>query len=461
VRLLLPAYRDSLKRVKGLKRVARFSLPGFPFTVGLFACRLPGSQVKVWLVDFPPLYDRPGNPYHDAYGNAWPDNAERFALLNRVACAIALDQLSLKWKPDVVHGHDWHAGLVTALLAPHPTRPATVFTVHNLAHQGNFSREYLYRLNLPKELWSIDGLEFYGQLSFMKAGLQFADRLTTVSPNYAREIQTPRFGHGFDGLLRHRAKSLSGILNGIDDQDWDPRHDRYLETRYSPKAFDKKIKNKLALQQAARLNVDPDIPLMGTVGRLVQQKGTDLILEALPTLMSHPAQIVLLGTGEPRFEKAWNEATRRYPGKLAVRIDYDEPSAHRIEAGADLFLMPSRFEPCGLNQLYSLRYGTVPVVHGVGGLADTVVDATEKNRKKKTATGFVFQEESASALLQAVERALTLYENKKSWRALAETGMRQDFSWDHSALAYLALYRGLLKKGRSDPTSPALRATPP
>lgn len=441
VRLLLPAYPA---RAGKLKAVARLVLPGQAAPVVLREGVLPGTHVKLWLVDCPPAFDRPGNPYLDAHGQPWSDNAARFALLARAAVAIAEGDAGLTWRPDIVHCHDWQSGLVPALLASSHPRPATVFTIHNLSYQGLFPPEAFTALHLPPPLWSPDGLEFHGQLSFIKGGLAYADRVTTVSPTYVREIQTPAFGCGLDGLLRHRRTLLHGILNGIDTREWDPAHDPYLAKPYSAARHAGKAANKRALQHEFGLLEGGPAPLIGMVGRLVEQKGIDIVLAALPRLTHLPLQLVVLGSGEARFEKQLREAASHYAGWLAARVGYDEPAAHRIQAGADMFLMPSRFEPCGLSQLHSLRYGTVPIVRRVGGLADSVVDADPDHLARATATGVVFDGESPTNLVAAVERALALHRDAQKWKQLMRTGMRQDFSWRHSAAEYRALYKSLL-----------------
>jgi starch synthase len=440
VRLLLPGYRDSLQQAGRLKKVAQLSLPPLAQPVTLLEGRLPGTRVKVWLIDFPPAYDRPGNPYLNALGHPWHDNAARFALLARVAVAIARDTAGLDWSPEVVHAHDWQTGLVPALLADDGVRPATVFTIHNLAYQGLFSYETFQSLRLPASLWSLHGLEFHGQLSFIKGGIAFADRITTVSPTYAREIQTAEHGYGLDGLLRHRAARLSGILNGIDARAWNPAHDPHLASPYNARRLVDKLPNKTALQREFGLRVDADVAVFGMVSRMVQQKGVDLLLDAMPALMQLPLQIVVLGSGEAQYEQALRKQAKRYPDRLAVLAGYDEALAHRIQAGVDLFLMPSRFEPCGLSQLYSLRYGTLPVVRRAGGLADTVVDASSEHIADGTATGIVFDDATTEALIGAVQRALVITRDRRSWKQIQLTGMRQDFSWRHSAADYLSLY---------------------
>ncbi len=439
VRLVLPAYGSLLARIDNPREVAAFTVGDH--AVRLLATTLPGSRVTTWLVDCPELFDRPGNPYLGPDGQPWPDNALRFMRFAEAVVRIANDAAGLNWQPDLVHCHDWQTGMVPALLSRQPTRPATVFTIHNLAYQGLFPYETFQALGLPPEWWSHHALEFHGQLSFIKGGLVFADRLTTVSPTYAREIQTPTFGYGLDGLLRHRAAVLSGILNGIDTKEWNPGTDPRLVQTYNRRTLVKKAVNKTALQAQMGLPERDDVLLLGMVSRLVEQKGVDILIEALDALMTRPVQLVILGSGEARFEQALQAARLRHPERIAIKIGYDETLAHRIEAGADVFLMPSRFEPCGLNQMYSMRYGTPPLVRPVGGLADTVVDATGEHLADGTATGFHCHGEHGNDLLATIERALTLWHQPAHWRRLQEAGMSHDFSWRHSAGEYLALYR--------------------
>ena len=440
VRVLMPAYRDTIPRAGHLKQIAQLTLSPLAQPISLLEGRLPGTRVKTWLIDFPPAYDRPGNPYLNAHGHPWHDNAARFALLARVAVALARGEARLSWQPDIVHANDWQCGLVPALLAQDTQRPATVFTIHNLAYQGLFPYETFQALFLPPSLWSMHALEFHGQLSFIKGGIVFADRINTVSPRYAREIQTPEYGYGLDGLLYHRRAHLSGILNGIDERAWNPARDPHLAQRYSMRTLRQKERNKTALRNEFRLADDPALAVVGMVGRLVHQKGLDLALAALPRLLALPLQLVVLGSGEQPLEQALRRHAEQYPDRLAALVGYDEAVAHRIEAGADIFLMPSRFEPCGLNQMYSLRYGTVPIVRRAGGLGDTVVDADPEHLAAGTASGIVFDEPSPMALEAAVVRALTLRSNPKTWKQIQLTGMRQDFSWKKSAVAYQRLY---------------------
>ncbi len=440
VRVLLPAYRDALvkARATGLKKISTVTLDGC--VINLLESRLPGTRVKTWLLDCPELFDRPGNPYLDEHGHAFLDNDRRFFLLSRAAAELALNRCGCAWQPDLLHCNDWQTALAPALLSMEAQRPATVFTIHNLAYQGLFSYAAFLATNLPARFWNYDALEFHGQFSFIKGGIVFADRVNTVSPTYAREIQTAAFGYGLDGLLRFRGAHLSGILNGIDDGEWNPGTDTQLVQRYNRRTLALKMQNKLALQRQFGLPIDGAIPLVGFVGRLVEQKGVDWLLACIDTLLAHAAQLVLLGSGEREFENALRAAMKKYPQRIAVTIGYNETLAHRIEASADLFLMPSRFEPCGLNQMYSLRYGTVPLVHRVGGLADTVVDMSEAALADGTANGFVFEGATADAMRQTLVRALETYRNDKRWRQLQLHGMSRDFSWQQSATMYQQLY---------------------
>jgi len=439
VRLVLPAYQSVMASLKTRPQL-RYQTRIGDYPVGLLQTTLPGSRVPVWLVDCPPLFDRPGNPYHDAQGEPWPDNAQRFALFNQVIVRLANKQFGMDWQPQVVHCNDWQTGLAPALLNEQPTRPATVFTIHNLAYQGMFDRATFEQLQLPEHLWHHEQLEYHDGFAFIKGGLAFADRVNTVSPNYATEIQTPAFGHGMEGLLQHRAARLSGIINGIDERTWNPGTDKLIAQTYNRQQLKKKLVNKQALQQHFKLDQQDDVFVMGMVSRLAEQKGIDLLIDILPQLMELPVQLVILGSGDKENEQAMQEAADTYQGKMGVYLGYDENLAHQIEAGIDVFLMPSRFEPCGLNQMYSQRYGSLPVVTPVGGLSDTVIDASDENLKQSTATGFVMPEVSETALLQTLERARQLYQAPAAWQKLQRSAMQADFSWANSAEAYGALY---------------------
>jgi starch synthase len=444
VRLILPAYQDLLPRAGTLREVASLTTAGSAAPVRVLEGRLPDTAIPVYLIDAPQYFDRPGNPYTGPDGRDWPDNAQRFARFARAIVEIAQDRAGLDWRPDVVHCNDWQTGLVPALLTLETPRPATVFTVHNLAYQGLFDRATFQTLELPSAWWSMYALEFHNQLAFIKGGLVFADVLTTVSPTYAEEIRTPAYGCGLDGLLAQRAADLKGILNGADYALWDPAADPLLEHHFSRRAIKGKAANKRELQALFGLPADPKRPLFAHVGRLVEQKGVDLVLDILPELLERPVQLVVLGSGDARLEAALRRAQAAHPDCLGVRIGYDEPLAHRIEAGADVFLMPSRFEPCGLNQIYSLRYGTLPLVRRTGGLADTVVDVSHANLDSGAATGFVFNSPTPAALLATVDRALSLYAQRTAWMRVVKTAMAQDFSWTRSAKRYLDLYQSLI-----------------
>ena len=438
VRILLPGYGDVLATLKAPAAVARPVIAGTE--VVLKETALPGNGVRAWLVCHPCFSERVGNPYHDAAGQPWEDNAERFMLLSRVAAVLALGEAGVDWRPDVLHCNDWHTGPAVALVHQRQRRPRTVFTIHNLAHMGLFDRATFDRLGLPQYLWNGDALEFYDHVSFIKGGLCFADWITAVSPSYAEEICVSPGGMGLEGLLSHRRDRLVGILNGIDEAVWNPATDPHLEHNYAVDSLPLKRDNARALQRELGLSFRDDLPLLAFVGRLVEQKGVDLLLAVLDEFIGEQAQLVVLGTGDPRLETELSALAARHPGYAAVVLAYNEGLAHRIEAAADLFLMPSLFEPCGLNQMYSLRYGTLPLVRAVGGLADTVTDAREPHLANGTATGFVFKNPSPDALRQALQRALGLWQEPARWRQMQVTAMAEDFSWRDRARSYLELY---------------------
>ncbi len=448
VRILTPAYGDTLERLGAVPERSDWRDPVAGTTTRLRETALPDIEVPVWLLDAPGFSDRSGNPYLDAQGRPHPDNAERFDLLARTATAIAGGLGGLGWQPELIHCNDWQTGLVPVRMLQHRIPGATVFTIHNLAYQGLFPASAFGSLDLPQWLWTMDGLEFHGQLSFMKGGVGFADRLTTVSPTYAQEIRTPAHGWGLEGLLNRRAAELTGILNGIDHRFWDPSSDAFLPAHYDVRDLRGKAANKRRLQAELGLSQDPKAPLLGFISRLADQKGVDLLLEAIGDLLEQDLQIAVLGRGEAAYERALQRLASNHPDRIAVRIGFDEGLAHRVEAGADMLLMPSRFEPCGLNQLYSLRYGTVPVVRAVGGLADSVVDATPAHLESGRATGVTFQDATGSALLEAVQRALALYTQPELWRRLQRNGMRQDFTWQRSAARYGEVYEEALAERR-------------
>jgi starch synthase len=398
------------------------------------------GRVRYVFVDHPGYYDR--DYLYGAGGHDYADNAERFAFLSRAA----LEWAGRQPRYDVVHAHDWQTGLVPVLLArdyaDHPRLGgvATVFTIHNLAYQGSVDASWLLRLGLGMDLLHVDALEFWGRISLLKGGIVFSRVVTTVSPRYAEEIQTPDYGFGFDGILRHRAADLVGILNGIDYDEWDPARDVNLPVPFDASNLAGKDEAKRAVLEQFGLAADPEslaVPLVGMISRMVDQKGFDLLAVLGDELPRLGARYVLLGSGERRYEDFWLGLAARYPDRIAARIGFDERIAHLIEGGADLFLMPSRFEPCGLNQMYSQRYGTLPLVRATGGLFDTV-----RNYDAGTGegTGFTFQEYSPQALLGTLRWALGVHGDKAAWRRLQQAAMHQDFSWDASAREYVKVY---------------------
>lgn len=438
-RVVTPAYRGTRERLVGARRHPAILLRGMSFTIWEGFAEAGGPLI--WLVDCPELFLRDGAPYTDALGREYPDNAWRFGLFGELVALLAGGRAGIAWLPEIVHLNDWHTGLAAVWLTRVAGRPGIVYTIHNLAYQGNFPRADFDRLGLPPELWYHEALEFYGQFSFMKAGLVMADALTTVSPTYAREIQTPAFGERMDGVLRRRAESLTGIANGIDVDIWNPATDPHLAHCYdATSVMAGKRANKAALQRRLGLVEAEDVPLLGLIGRLAWQKGADLVLQAAPWIEEHGIAVAMVGSGDRASEQAFADWTRRLPGQVAARIGYDESLAHLIEAGADFFLMPSRYEPCGLNQMYGQRYGTVPVARRTGGLADTVVDASATNLADGTATGVLFDYADVSGVTLGLTRALELMRDPQVWSELQLAGMRQDFSWVRAAREYVTLF---------------------
>ena len=441
-RLLLPAYPQALERLGPVRVVASTSLYGEAVTV--YAGTLAESGVPAYLVHSASL-SRPGDPYLDDTGAPWADNPWRFALLSRVGAALALGHLDAGWRADVVHANDWQTGLLPALLSEARDRPGSVFTIHNLAYRGEAPAADAVRLGLPP-WWAhrYEALEFHGGVALIKGGLVYADRVTTVSPTYAREILTPPAGAGLDGTLRARGQALSGIVNGIDTQAWNPATDAHLPARYDRADRTGKARCKAALQAALGLEVNPDRPLLAFVGRLAEQKGVDLLLAALVGSAPGGAgwQVAVLGSGEARYATALRAWAGQGGGQRALVLGYDEGLAHRMQAGADALVVPSRYEPCGLVQLCALRYGTVPIVTPVGGLADTVTDP-RAGTVARPATGVVAAAVSVPALEAALARALHLHADAPAWQALTDAGMAQDVSWNAPARAYRALYRTL------------------
>jgi starch synthase len=402
------------------------------------------QQLDLFVIDAPHLYDRAGNPYVDRNGKDWPDNAFRFAALARTAAEIG-QGLIPQYSPDVVHAHDWQAALVAAYVHYNGgRRPKTMVTVHNLAFQGLFEREILSALGLPEASFAVDGVEFYGKVGYLKAGLQLADCVTTVSPTYATEIQMASAGMGLDGLLRKRSKSLFGILNGIDTEIWDPAADRHIATPYSARRIAARATNKLALLDRLGMSQDLTAPLFAVISRLTWQKGFDLLLAALPSLLEEGARLAVLGTGEAALEREFVNAATANPDRIGCVIGFDEELAHLLQAGADGLLVPSRFEPCGLTQLCALRYGCIPIVARVGGLADSIVDANEMAVARGVATGLQFSPVDWPSLSNAIRRAAILYSDRRKWKKMQTNGMATDVSWRRPAASYAALYRDLI-----------------
>ncbi len=405
--------------------------------------RATAADLDILAIDAPHLYARPGNPYLGPDGADWPDNAERFAALGQVAASIA-GGASDAFVPDVIHLHDWQAGLAASYItAQDGVRPGIVATVHNLAFQGLFPAHMLVRLGLPPQQFSADGVEFYGSISFLKAALVYADRVTTVSPTYADEIRTPEGGMGLDGLLRARGPDVSGILNGIDTDVWDPELDPLIPARFSRTKPARRSVNKAAVQRRFGLAQDSAALLCGVVSRLSWQKGLDLLLDALPALRAQNMQLAVLGSGEPGLQAAFSAAAARDPAHVGCAFGYDEALAHTVQAGADALLVPSRFEPCGLTQLCAQRYGAIPVVSRCGGLADTIIDSNAASRAAGVATGLQFAPVTRPALEQSILRLADLWRDTAAWRRTQRNGMAMDVSWRRPAAAYAALFRQL------------------
>ena len=443
VRVLVPGYSQVMSHLARHEVVANFdALLGIPSSRLLLATMANG--VPVLVLDCPSLYQRPGGPYQDSSGHDWPDNAQRFGLLSKVAAVLGSSASPLKWHPDVVHCNDWQTALTPAYLHFAPGAARSVMTVHNMAFQGIFPAATLAELELPTACFNINGVEFFGSLSFLKAGLFYADHLTTVSPNYAKEIQLEALGSGLQGLLTTRRDDLTGILNGIDTEEWNPAGDKHLSMTYSSAHLAGKAVNKEALQRKLGLDIAPDMPLLGVVSRFTAQKGLDLLLEIAPLLTELPVQLVMLGSGDVQMQKTARVLAERYPGKIAVVIGFDEGLSHQIEAGADMFVMPSRFEPCGLNQMYSQRYGTPPIVHATGGLVDSVVDCTAATLNDGTASGFIFSGMTAENLYATLQRAVGLYHEMGKWEALCQNCMAKNCGWQKSAEAYREIYLKVL-----------------
>ena len=454
VRVILPRYRSVLPAKFPLRVLQEEMIVHFPanFQAGsVWQCEFPGTEMPAYFVRHDHYFDRDG--LYGEKGEDYPDNAERFAFFS-MAAIWALK--GMNWQPDVIHCNDWQTALIPTYLRNLPIlrddpfygAARTVYTIHNLAYQGSFGPAVLPRIGLDQSVYHPEGIEFYGSVNLMKAGIVYADALTTVSPRYSEEIQTPEFGCGMDGILRARKAHLGdrfkGIINGIDYAVWNPELDEHIAARYSAANLAGKARCKEALQRLSGLPPTPDVPLIGIISRLDKQKGFDLIEDCLDKIMDLGVQMVVLGTGDPAYHTMFEDAAKKYPDGLAIALTFNNPLAHQIEAGADMFLMPSRYEPCGLNQMISLKYGTIPIVRKTGGLADSICDATVATIRDAVGTGFVFEEYESKTLFAAVKRAVRLYREKpEQWSKLIQNAMKQDFSWDRSARAYEALFQEL------------------
>ena len=452
VRLLLPGFPAICNGLENTAAVGQFDAPWgerMRIDIGVVTALSSADRpVYAYVLVAPALFDRPGGPYEDTNRRPFADNHRRFAVLGWAAAHLAhgLDSL---WRAQLVHSHDWHAALAPACLAfwdrgQNPAVPS-IYTVHNLAYQGVFDAHLFPDLGLPSQALGVQGMEYYGRLSFMKAGLFYADRITTVSPTYAREIQTPAQGCGLDGLLRARSAQLSGILNAVDASVWNPANDSRLAHHYDVRHMAGKARNKAQLQSACGLPVLPDVPVFAMVSRITEQKGFPLVLGALDEIVSRGGQLVVLGNGDLALEQAILEQAKAHPVQIAVRIGYDEGFAHLVFAGSDVTLVPSLFEPCGLTQMYGLRYGSLPLVRRVGGLADTVVDSDLETMADSTATGFVFDDFEVADYRRALRRAFALYRRKADWASVRKTGMRLALDWREAAQQYADLYQSLIR----------------
>lgn len=439
VKLIMPAYRGILEKLAPVKSSINL---GNPFGVGdliLLESLIPESNTPIFLVQCQGLFERDAGPYLDQQGQDFGDNDVRFAAFSWVCAFITQHGRLLGWQPDILHLNDWQTGFAAAYLAAwRLEHPPVITTVHNLRYNGSFPLERYDAVRLPHDLLSLHGMEFYGRYSSLKAGLVYSNAITTVSPTYAKEILTPEYGDGLDGTLQAYRYKLSGILNGVDYNEWSPSIDPYIHTHYDLHSIDLKLQNKLALQRENGLPENPQAPVFGVVSRLTEQKGLDLIPAAIEPALKKGAMLILLGSGDKALEKQYLALQERYPEQIGIRIGYDEAYSHRLQAGVDMLLIPSRFEPCGLTQLYALKYGTLPVVRHTGGLADTVFEGGSQ------ANGFVFQHASAEDLKSAIERSLVAFNDLEGWRIKQIQAMSQDHSWDRATATWINLYQSLL-----------------
>ena len=445
IKIVMPAYSAVLAKLNNIQTITNIDVLGQACTI--ITGNMPDSGLDVIAIQNAFLYERAGGPYSDENGIDWIDNALRFGVLSRVASLLCSAQSPMPdWLPELIQCNDWQTGLAPAYMKLlDNSHVKSIFSIHNLAFQGCFDATWVAKLELPAGHFQINGFEYYNQISFLKAGLFYADQLSTVSPTYAQEIQTKQFGFGLEGLLQTRKEDLTGIVNGIDAHEWNPATDVHLPKNYSNSRITNKHAVKHALQQQLGLQVDANAPLLGVVSRLTHQKGLDLLPEIMPSLIKQGCQFAILGSGDKALEAQFNELAESFPSQISMNTGYHEHLSHNIMAGCDMFIMPSRFEPCGLNQLYGLAYGTPPIVSLTGGLADSVCDTHELTLKNHSATGFVVKNVNSASLLVTIQRAINVWQDKTTWRKIQKNGMQRDISWDSSASAYLNLYQKTLK----------------
>ena len=452
VKVFMPLYSITDRSKYGItcrEKNLNIDIAGKMQSFDLYHCRLDGSECDYYFINIAKYFYRDGMYISSQSGKDWEDNDERFIAFSR---AVLKSLMVLDMKPDIIHCNDWQTGLIPAYLKcsegeyDYFKQSKTIFTIHNIAYQGLFPAHSFYKLGIDRKwFYPTSGFEYYGKVSFLKAGLQFADILTTVSEKYAEEIQSsPEYGYGMEGVLRERSEDLYGVVNGIDYSIWDPATDKLIKANYNFRNLEGKKRNKNALRRLTKLPlVHRDVPLIGVISRLTDQKGFDIFVEVAEQVFELDLQMVILGTGDEKRENQLKELARKYPKKLSVNIRFDNKLAHLIEAGADMFLMPSRYEPCGLNQLYSLKYGTVPIVRETGGLADTIENC---NPSKKTGTGFLFKNYDSWEFLNAIRFAMEVYKNKTVWKELMRRGMEKNFSWENSAVKYMRVYQKAMSK---------------
>lgn len=452
--IVMPLYRSVREGEHDIRQVEKpLSVPfrGQNLETLAFTAKT-GEDIPVYFIQREEFFDRSGL-YGTSQGDYF-DNPERFIFFSRSVLELCR---SLDLQPDIIHCHDWQTSLVLVYLSnlysniPTLSKARGVFTIHNLAYQGVFPKEMMSVSELPLELFSMRGLEYYGKMNFMKGGIVFSDAITTVSQKYAQEIQTPEYGYGLEGVLRQRSADIYGVLNGVDYTSWNPKTDPHIASNYEAKDFGGKKRCKEELLTIFKLRGSDEFPVIGMISRLADQKGFDILADALDSLMKLGLYLVILGTGDAKYERQFTSLGKRYPGRLGVKIAFDNILAHKIEAGSDMFLMPSKYEPCGLNQMYSLKYGTIPIVRATGGLDDTI---REFNPESQKGNGFKFKPYSSSDLIKAVKRAIYIHKNKLLWTRLVTNAMKEDFSWPKSAKKYEQIYRSISAKAPRPKGSP-------